>query len=224
MPVEEHLAALAEPVGELFAVVGQHLVRDTEALQRLGKRLAHSPAGGLPDHTSDHRVARVVIDSVDDLGFAAIGKQDTADDVQLPQLHRYRTFPPDVILATATARCHPMQPVPIQDAVHRHPRWNRPGATVAAQLDRDPPGTPPRMLSAQFAHRCLDFGRGLMRTHGRPMRPVLQPSQPVLGIASQPRMHALAGNPKFRGDLHDPVIGLDRQHGPVSLLDNRHVC
>jgi len=44
-PVEQHLPALAEPVGELLAVVGEHLTRHAEPAQRGGERQAHRPAG-----------------------------------------------------------------------------------------------------------------------------------------------------------------------------------
>jgi hypothetical protein len=62
-----------------------------------------------------------------------------------------------------------------------------------------------------------------MRAGIGPMRPILQPGQTLLGITGQPDMHALAGDPQFRGDVGDPITKAHRQDSSVPLLDNRHV-
>jgi len=58
--VEQHLTALAEPAGELLAVVGQDLLRHPEPRQRAGQRhlrqhnKSHSPASRADD-VHEHR-------------------------------------------------------------------------------------------------------------------------------------------------------------------------
>ena len=103
-PVEQHLPALAEPVGELLAVVGEHLPGHPERAQRGGERQAHRPAGGPGHHRGDHAEPGMVIDPGHDLGLGPVGQEHPADDVQLPQLHRLVAFPPPVaVLAAASA-------------------------------------------------------------------------------------------------------------------------
>jgi hypothetical protein len=48
--VEQHLTALAEPVGELLTVIGQDLLRHPNPDQRLRERQAHRPARGVLHH------------------------------------------------------------------------------------------------------------------------------------------------------------------------------
>jgi hypothetical protein len=52
-PVEQDLAAAAEAVGELLAVVGEDLVGDAVAAQRFDQRQADRAAGGAGDHGCD---------------------------------------------------------------------------------------------------------------------------------------------------------------------------
>jgi hypothetical protein len=91
-PVEEHLtcARVTEASGELFAIVGQHFVRDPVVGQRCGERLTDRASGGSWHDRGDHAEPGMIIDPGDDLAFGAIAKQHSTDDVQLPQLHRCR--------------------------------------------------------------------------------------------------------------------------------------
>jgi hypothetical protein len=76
------------------------------------------------------------------------------------------------------------------------------------------------MRPAQLAHRGVDLDRGLVRTELGPMRPVDQPTQAVIPIAGQPRVHGLARHPDLRGHCPDRLPGQHGQHRPIALLDN----
>ena len=71
-PVEEHFPALAEPVGELLAIVGQYLIGDAIAAQGLGEGQAHRPPGRFRDDPGGDAEPGVVIDPGDDLAFGPI--------------------------------------------------------------------------------------------------------------------------------------------------------
>jgi hypothetical protein len=60
--VEQHLPAPAEPIAELLAIVGEHLLRRAIALKRLGEGQADRAAGRALDHPPEHAEARVIID------------------------------------------------------------------------------------------------------------------------------------------------------------------
>jgi hypothetical protein len=83
-PVKQHLPALAEPVGELLAVIGQHFVGDPVLAQRRRKRQAHCPAGRPRHHRGDHAEPGMIIHPGDDLRLGAAGQERPADDVELP--------------------------------------------------------------------------------------------------------------------------------------------
>jgi hypothetical protein len=100
-PLEQHLrrARLAETPGELLAVVRQHFSGHPVFAHRLHERRAHRPAGGAQDDRGNHAVPGVVIDPGNDLALAAAGQEQAGGHIQLPQLHRRRALPPDVLVA-----------------------------------------------------------------------------------------------------------------------------
>jgi hypothetical protein len=55
--VKQHLPAAPEAIGELLAVIRQHLLRHPIALQRLRERQADRAAGRALNHASDHAIA-----------------------------------------------------------------------------------------------------------------------------------------------------------------------
>jgi len=156
--VEQHLPALAEPVGELLAVVRQHLLRHPEGLQRRREGQAHRPPGRTSHHLRYHAVAGMVVDPGDDLRLGAVGQEDPADDVHLPQLHWRRALPPQVVLPAFAPLPRTHQPVTHQGPIHRHPRRHRIGAQALC-LVHQPDRTPPRMLAPQLTHHRLHLRR-----------------------------------------------------------------
>jgi hypothetical protein len=95
----------------------------------------------------------MVIDAGDQLGLPPISQRHPADDVQLPQLHRRIPLPaPGLPLVLLLLRLD--HAVADQHPVHRRPGRRRAHATLG-HLERDPPGTPPRMCPPQLAHQHL---------------------------------------------------------------------
>ena len=107
----------------------------------------------------------MVIDAGDHLALAAIGQRDTADQVELPQVHRRLALPPPVdplVLLLLGGD----QAVAGQYPVHRRPRRHRPAAQP--EFVDDPPCPPPRMLAPQLADHGLDVSGQPGRTGPRP--------------------------------------------------------
>ena len=112
----------------------------------------------------------MVVDAGDQLARAAIRQRDTADDVELPQVHRLLPLPTPirtlVLLGLGID-----QSIADQNPVHGRPRRRRIDTTVA-QLVADPPSTPPRMLPPQLTRQRLDVGGDPFRARPRPPRPI----------------------------------------------------
>jgi hypothetical protein len=82
-------------------------------------------------------------------------------------------------------------------------------------------GSPAGMGSVQLAHPSLDLTGELSGVVMRAMRPVSQPRQAFLPVATQPRMHRLAGYPIALGDLNNGNPAADDLHdGVITLLHN----
>jgi len=224
--VEQHLPALAEPIGELLTVVGQDLLGHPEPGQRRGQSQADCPAGGPLNHRGDDTEPGVVIDPGHDLGLAQlssalIGDHDTADDVDLPQLHRARPLPAAVTVPGAFARPGHDQALPGEDPVNGPLRWQCHAVRgTAKQLKPDPFGSPPGMLAAHLRHHDLNLTRHPMRAKPRPVGLVRQPSQPPGQIPGDPRMHRLPRHPRGRGHLGDLRPRQNRTHRIQPLLDH----
>src|SRR3954464_6308238 len=73
--VEQHFTGagtvLAEPVGELLAVVRDDLLRHPELGQGLRQRKMHCPVGGSFHHLGDHAEPGMVVDRGEQLRFFA---------------------------------------------------------------------------------------------------------------------------------------------------------
>jgi hypothetical protein len=217
-PVEQHLAALAESVGELFAVVGEDLLRYPVVGHRFREGGADRTAGSPRYDLGGNGEAGAVVHAGDHLRLHPTGQHDAADDVHLPQLHGFLTLPALVVLALAAALGGFDKPVPGQDPIDGHSGRDPAGAAVAAQLELDPAGTPARMCPAQLAHRGLHLGRCLVCARVRSTGPVFQPGRALFGVPADPAMHALPRHAQLMSNLADPVPGLDRQRGPVPLF------
>lgn len=222
-PVEHHLTTLAEPVSELLAVVRQDFLGHPEPLQPVGEGQAHRAAGGPADDLGDDAEPGMVVDPGDDLGFGAIGEHDPADDVHLPQLHRPSPLPPHIVPAAPATLGRFDQTVADQDPIHRHPRRHRIRASMPAQLERDPPGTPPRMKPTQLTHQRLHLRRCLMSTPLRSAGSVFQPGESPFGIAGEPGMDGLPGHPDPGCHLDHGFSRLNRQHRPIPLFHDRQL-
>ena len=153
-PVEQHLPALAEPVSELLAVIGEHLIRHSELPQGGSEGQADRPACRPDRHGGDHAVAGVVVDPGHDLRLGAVGQERAADDVQLPQCHWLVAFPAQVAVLRPLPRSWLYEAAPDQGPVDGHPRRHRPGPEPAQLVD-DADRPPPRMLAADLADRRL---------------------------------------------------------------------
>ena len=194
-PLEQHRgrARLGEPAGELPAVIGQHLGRNPVSLHRRSERLGDRPRGRDRQHRRADNVAGVVIDAGQHLAFAAVSQVDPADQVQLPQRHRRLPGPPPVLaLMHLGLRRH--HRVADQDPVHRRPRRRSRHAPLR-HLERDPPGTPPRMRPPQLAYQRLGLRRQPRRRGPRPPRDLTQPVDPRRGVPGLPRIHRLPRHP-----------------------------
>jgi hypothetical protein len=127
--------------------------------------------------------------------LGAIGQPDPPDDVQLPQLHRPGAFPTLVVLATPAPLLGLDQPMAHQRPVHTGASRQR-HHPVAAQLGQDAARSPARMGPPQRHHPRLHRGWDLVRAGGRPRALVGQPTQTRRGIAPQPPMQGLGGQPR----------------------------
>jgi len=93
--VEQHLDwGLGEAAGEDLAVVGQNLERHAVGLHGRVEAVADRLSSLAGHEASGHAVPRVVVDSGQGLGAAAVSEQETVHHVQLPQLHRSAALPP----------------------------------------------------------------------------------------------------------------------------------
>jgi hypothetical protein len=202
--------------------IRQHLLGHPELLQRLREGQTHGAAGAPAHHRGDHAVAGVVVDAGDHLGLRPVEQEDPTDDVHLPQLHWPIAFPADIVFAAPAASGRGHQPVADQDPVHRHPRRHRSWATMPAELEHNPAGTPLRVVPAHLTHQRLHLRRRLMSAAVRAPRPVLQARQSFIGIAAQPGMQALPGHSDLLGYLHDRIASQNRQHGLIPLFHDRH--
>src|SRR5215212_334372 len=107
------------------------------------------------------------------LRMAAVGEQEAAYGVHLPQLLRPAPLPPLPLPFAAPPPVRLDQPRPPQTAIHR--RLGHPEAwTGLADLDRHPPRTPRRMPPPGLQYCRLHHRRHLMRTLPRPVRPIRQ--------------------------------------------------
>ena len=231
--VEQHLAAAAEAIGELLAVIGEHLLRRAVALQRLAERQADRAAGRALDHPREHAIARVVIHAGHDPPLAQLARSRVdqprpVDDVQLPELHRRRPLPTHIVRALAPSRARDHQPVADQDAVDRRARRQRlrrrrrrasAHAGSAAHPTSDAPGAarrpPPRPPPTPDA----DTTRG--RCERSPARPARR------AIAPHPRMHRLARDARPRRRPRSPRAPSNTAiTALIPLLDDRqrHQC
>jgi hypothetical protein len=121
-PVEQHLhGRVVVPAGEHFPVVGQDLLRYAVGTHRLGEPVA-DPWCGLADHQIGRdAVPGVVVDPGQRLGAAAVGEQEPAHHVQLPQLHRLAALPAPPVLTAAPPGLRVDQPGPDQGPVDPRP-------------------------------------------------------------------------------------------------------
>jgi hypothetical protein len=201
--------------------VGQQLARATVAAQRRGQPVTDRP-GPLGAHQPRRDTEPgVVVDAGQRLGMAAVGEQEPADHVHLPQLYRRGPLPP---FEPLTAPVPPDQPGTSQRAVDRRRRGQLPDRhqLPTLELAPDPPRPPIPILTTQLEHHHLDLGRHLMRARTRPMRPVEQTLQPVRLIAGQPAMQRLPRHPGLiRRRLHIQTVGDHRQHRLIPLLNHR---
>jgi hypothetical protein len=103
----------------------------------------------------------MVIDPGHDLHLPSVGQERAGGDIQLPQLHRDRAFPPLLVLPPALAGLRLDQPVADQDPVDR--RAGNRTVAAAVHLEYQPLRPPFRVLAAQLADRGLQLGRDLPR-------------------------------------------------------------
>jgi len=163
----------------------------------------------------------MVIDPGQRLRLAAIGEEEPADNIHLPQLHRLAPFPPPPRLLTPTAPARLDHSGPGQAPVDRRLRHRHP---PACQLDADPPRPPARVRAAHLQHPRRELRRHLMRTPDRPVRPVRQTLQTLSLIPSQPRMQRLPAHPPLPSHLSDrPTLADHRENRLIPLLGHAHL-
>jgi hypothetical protein len=160
----------------------------------------------------------MVVDAGDDLAFASVGQEQAGGDVELPQLHRRRAFPPDVLVTPPAARHRLDQLMADQDPVDRGPGHTRIAAAV--QLEHQTARSPPAVRPPQLADQSLDLGADPPRMLFRRMGPVGQAGDAVSAIPRHPPVHRLPGHAIPLGDLDRRNPGQHFQHGPVPLLDH----
>jgi hypothetical protein len=219
-PLEQHLrrAGLAKPASELLAIVRQHFSGHPINAHRLHERRAHRPAGGAINDGGDHAVPGVIVDPGDDLAFAAAGQEQAGRHIELPQLHRRRAFPPDVLVAAPPARRRPDQPVARQHPVNGGAGQTR--ITAAAHLEDQAARPPAEVGPAQLANQRLSLRRDPPRVLSGRVRPVSQAIQTLSPVPGKPTVHGLPGHTVSFGDLDNRSPGQDLHNGAVSLLDH----
>jgi hypothetical protein len=140
--VEQHLTPRrpvpVEPIGELLAVIRDHLLRHPIPRQCLRECEAHRPRGGPLHDGRHHTESGVIIDPGDQLGLPqfpghGVDQLDTSDDVDAPQLHRTGPLEPLERLLRTLPGPLTQQPVPDQDPVDRPLRGHRQGLVLPGQ-------------------------------------------------------------------------------------------
>ena len=191
-PVEQHLTALAEPGGELLAIVGQHLLRHPERLQRLDKGQADRPAGGPRHDLAITQYREWSSTPVTILASRPSARNDPADDVHLPQLHRRVPLPaPVAACGRCAARAGSGRDAPAPD---RRPSATAPAPPPPGHLKHQPHRTPPRMLPPQLTHQRLHLARpGAGTRAAAATGPPARPGRPR--DTAHPGMHALPRHP-----------------------------
>jgi hypothetical protein len=174
-PVEEHLHILdPEPASEHLAVIGEHFMRHPMSAHRRGERLTHRPRRRPRHQRGADTKPRVIIDPGQRLQLGPIHQGDSADHIELPQLHRRPAFPTPPLLRPTPPRARRDQPVAHQRPIDPRPRRQRTQPRLRGFMDQ-PTRTPPRMSSPPLQHLRHHFRWHLMRTPGRAMRTIRQP-------------------------------------------------
>ena len=115
-----------KPAGEDLAVVGEDLVGDAVAAQRLGEDRADGLGGRPSDQTGSDAEPAVVIDAGDDLAARSPScEQHPAHHVHLPQLHRTLPLPAAELVAALASASELDEAVALQAAVDRRARGHR---------------------------------------------------------------------------------------------------
>src|SRR4029079_9534494 len=156
---------------EHFAVVGQDLFGHTPTTHRPSQTVTDVPRRLTPHHVRADNEPRVIVDTRQHLGFAAVSEHEPADHIHLPQLHRPATFPPFPFPVPRTPRRRIDHTHPHQRRIHRRLRRQR-LHTATTQLEHQPARTPRRMRPPQLGQHHLHRRSHLMRTRARPMRKV----------------------------------------------------
>jgi hypothetical protein len=89
---------------------------------------------------------------------------------------------------------------------------------AAVHLEDKPFRPPLRVSAAQLADRGLNTGGDLPRMLPDLVAALCQSGRPLVLVAAQPGMHALAAHSVSLGDFGHRSPGLDFEDGPVSLL------
>jgi hypothetical protein len=157
-------AGPAEPAGELLADVAGHFAGDPVLGHHGRERQAYRPGGSTRHHGRDDAEPGVVVDPGDDLALAAAGQEQARRDIELPQLHRSRAFPPAVLVPAPAPRHRLKQLMTDQHPVNRRPGHPIPAlAELEDQAARAHRRCEPRRsqitasTSALIRHRC-DLG------------------------------------------------------------------
>ena len=162
------------PVNTFPLNIGQHTIRDPIQAHRGHKRPAHRPGSRPAHHRGDHTEPGTVIDAGDQFQFGAVGQKHRPGDIELPQLHRLLALPAFVILAAAFAL-----PGRDQAMAHQHPVDGGSGRHRAhprpAQLEQQPPRTPPRVRPPPLADQRLNPRVQLARLIPGPVGMIGQP-------------------------------------------------
>lgn len=207
-PLEQHLsrAGLDEPPGKHGAVVAEHFLRHPVDRHGVDECLADGPRGGSHHGFSDDAVPGVVIDPGHGLHLAAAGQECAGSDIELPQLHRGRAFPPLVVLPSALPGLRFDQAVADQDPVNR--RAGHGAVAAPVHLEHQPLRTPLRVSTAQLADRRLHLGRDLPRVLTDPVAAVRQARWSLVPVAAQPGTQALSADSVPFGYLgyRDPAL------------------
>jgi hypothetical protein len=188
------------------------------AAHRFHERQPNRPCGGAQHDGSDHAVPGMLIDPGDHLALTAAGQEQAGTHIQLPQLHRRRTFPPNVLITAPAARDRLDELVTDKHPVNRGPgqAWIPTAVQLEDQAARPPPGVGP----AQLANQRLNLRRNPPRMLPGRMRPVSQAIKTIRPVPGKSTMHGLPGDAVSFGDLDDRSPGQDLHNGAVSLLDH----
>jgi hypothetical protein len=159
----------------------------------------------------------VVIEASDDLELLAPVKLDPAHDVHLPEFHGATPFPSTIVLAPATPLLGIDEAVTEETAISGRTAGKR-DDPLHVQLMAKCSWSPARMGLPELEDADLGLRGQLMGAGRRPAGMIGGPGKTDRGIAPEPAMNGLAGDPVSKGHVAGWRSIKDLEHRLVPLF------